>query len=151
MGNRGVGTHAGRSDRQALAGDFVVTAVSRRSNWGNKKARVAVVAIGSCLTLLLALGFVVSSRPISGDVAHQDDESELSISPAQLAYAWAEARMGSTELQPAFGAELTETLDAVLNGPLDSDSEQSLVAPSWMLAALSKMDDGIDSKLDVQE
>lgn len=137
--------------RRALAGAVVVTGASQRSNWSHQKTRVAVVTIGSCLTLLLALFFVRSSTPISGDVVHQAIESDSSVSPAQLAYAWAEARNGSTELQPAIGGEFTETFDSVLSGPLDSESEQSLVAPSWMLAALAKMDGGIDSELDIQE
>jgi anti-sigma factor RsiW len=137
--------------RQALAGAVVVTAASQRTKWNRKTTRVAVVTVGSCLTLLFVLFLVRSSVPIARDFAHQGIESDSSVSPAQLAYAWAEARNGLTELQPAVDADLADTVDSVFNGPIDSESEQSLVAPSWMLAALAKMDRGIDSGLDLQE
>ncbi len=136
--------------RQALAGT-VVTAASERSNWSHKSTRVAIVAVGSCLTVLMALMLVRSSLPTTGDVARQANEQHISSSRAQLAYAWAEARSGSTELQPATDPVLADSLDAVLIASVDLESEQSLLAPSWMLAALEKMDGGIDSDLEIQE
>jgi len=137
--------------RQALANAVVVTAASKQSNWSRNTTRAAVVAVGSCLTLFLALCLVRSSLPITGGVAHQSIESDSSVSPAQLAYAWAKARNGLTELQPVANPVLTDSLDAVLFAAVDSESEQSLVAPSWMLAALAKMDGGIDSEIEYQE
>lgn len=137
--------------RQVLAGAVVVTGASQRSNWSHQTTRVAVVAVGSCLTLLLALFLVRSSLPISGEVVQQASESDLLVSPAQLAYAWAETRTGLFELQPTLDVELADSVDSVLNGSMDSESDQSLVAPSWMLAALAKMDGGIESGLDLQE
>jgi len=137
--------------RQALAGAAVVAAASQRSNWRRKTNRVTIVAVGSCLTLLLAVCLVRSPLSITGGVAYQVDESDFSNSPAQLAYAWAEARGGATELQPATNPVLADSLDVVLIAAVDSDFEQSLVTPSWMLAALEKMDGGIDSDIEIQE
>ncbi len=137
--------------RQALAGDVVVTAASHRSTWSRKTAQTAVVTVGSCLALLFVLFLFRSSTPIESDFSHQEIEGDSPVSPAQLAYAWAEARNGLTELQPTVDADLADTVDSVFNGPVDSESEQSLVAPSWMLAALAKMDSGIESALDLQE
>lgn len=99
----------------------------------------------------MALFLVRSSRPTTDDVAHQASEQHASSSPAQLAYAWAEARNGSTELQLAINPVLADSLDAVLIASVDLESEQSLLAPSWMLAALEKMDGGIDSDMEIQE
>lgn len=137
--------------RQALDREAVATATSQRSSWNRKTARVTTVAIGSCLALFLALCLVRSSVPVPGRVADLAIANELTLSRAQLAYAWAEARNGSIELQAKVDAELSNTLDSVLTGPIDSESEQSLVAPSWMLAALVKMDGGIDTEDEVQE
>ncbi|MDA1050820.1 MAG: hypothetical protein O3C40_10120 [Planctomycetota bacterium] len=137
--------------RQALANPAVVTAASQRSNWSREATRVAVVSVGCCLTLILALCLVRSSMPVTGTVANQTIESNSSVPPAQLAYAWAEARDGLAELQPAINVEFADTFDSVLNGAIDAESEQSLVAPSWMLAALSKMDGETGSEIDIQE
>lgn len=137
--------------RQALAGTVVVAA-STQSNWSRSKTtRVAFVAVGSCLTLLMALLLVRSSLPITGGVAHEGVEGELPFSSAQLAYAWAEARSGSTDVQPTTNLPLADSLDALLIATVDLESEQSLLAPSWMLAALEKMDSGFGSDMEIQE
>jgi anti-sigma factor RsiW len=137
--------------RQALAGAVVVAATAQRSTWSRKTNRVTLVAVGSCLALLLAVCLLRSPLTITDGVAYQANENDFSNSPAQLAYAWAEARDGSTELQPATEPVLADSLDGVLIAAVDSDFEQSLVTPSWMLAALEKMDGGINSDLEMQE
>ena len=136
--------------RQALA--VVATATSERSNWGRKSTRVAFLAIGSCLALLLAVCLIRPSLPPAGsEIVYQSAISSPSDSPLQLAYVWAEARHDLAEFPPAANAVLADSLDAVVIAAIDSDLEQSLVAPSWMLAALANADSGIDSEFENQE
>ncbi|MBI2480072.1 MAG: hypothetical protein HYV60_16015 [Planctomycetia bacterium] len=137
--------------RRALAGAVVVTAASQRSKWSRRSTRVAVVAIGSCLTLLLAVCLVRPTVPVTGVVARPSVANERSDSPAQLAYAWAEARYQLAEFQPATNVVLTDAMDPVAIVLRDLESEQSLVAPSWMIAALAKMGSGGESEIEIQE
>lgn len=137
--------------RQALG--IVVCAGAQRSNWSLRTTRVAIVAAGSCLTLFLALCLVRPSLPKTDSVALTVANDSLS-SPAQLAFVWAESRHGLAELQPVADPLLTDSLDMVSIADaddMDSESESSLVAPSWMLAALAKMDGGVDSEFEIQE
>jgi hypothetical protein len=126
-------------------------AASQRSNWNRKTTRVAIIAVGSCLTLFLALCLIRSSLPMTDGVAHQTVANDSSGSSAQLAYAWAEARNGLSELQPVANTLLADSLEMSVIAEINSESESALVAPSWMLAALAKMDSGIDSEFEIQE
>jgi len=135
--------------RQALTA--VVRGASQRSHWSRKSSRLAIVAMGSCLALLLAVCLVRSSLPPVNGVVHQSVTSSLSDSPVELAYAWAEARHGGPEFQSAGNFVLTESLDVLSMAAIDSDFERSLVAPSWMLAAVAKIDSGVDSEFEPQE
>ena len=135
--------------RQALA--TVVTGTSQRSGWSRRSTHFAIVAMGSCLTLFLAVCLVRSSLPPERSVVHQLVASSPSDSPIELAYAWAEARHGLAEVQSAGSVALTDSLDVVSIAAIDSEFERSLVAPSWMLAALANMDGGVDPKFEIQE
>jgi hypothetical protein len=134
--------------RQALA--TVVTGTSQRSGWSRRSTRFAVVAMGSCLTLFLAVCLVRSSLPPERSIVHQLVASPPSDS-VELAYAWAEARHGLAEVQSAGNVVLTDSLDTVSIAAIDSEFEHSLVAPSWMLAALAKIDSGVESEFEPQE
>lgn len=137
--------------RSAFASDNVAAASLQRENWSRKTIRVTVVSVGSCLTLLLAMLLVRSTSSPIDRVAGDVIESESLASPAQLAYAWAESRRGLGELRQSTSVNASDPMDVVLNDTFVSDLDQPLVAPSWMLAALTKQATGINSELEVQE
>ncbi|MBC8355036.1 MAG: hypothetical protein H8E66_23910 [Planctomycetes bacterium] len=134
--------------RSALGTATVATASSHEGSWNRKASRVAIVTVGSCLTLLLAVCFIRPMTPVSDRVVDKSVESD---SPAQLAYAWAESRQGLDDLQSSLGIDLSDTLGSALSDAPVAESDQPLVAPSWMLAALTKQGAGFDSELDIQE
>ena len=55
------------------------------------------------------------------------------------------------DFQPALHAEPVEPWDSLASTSIESESSQSLVAPTWMLAALEKMDREVVSELELQE
>jgi hypothetical protein len=136
--------------RLALGDAVVVTAASQRTRWGRKSTRVAIVAMGSCLTLLLAVALLRPSVSPTGIVS-QSAVNEPTDSRAELAFAWAEVRYQLAEFQPAANAVMADAMDPVAIALRDSESEQSLVAPNWMLAALAKRDSGVESEFEIQE
>lgn len=136
--------------RRALSSGVVVAAAAQRSNWGRKSTRVAIVVLGSSLSLLLSVCLVQTSRPVADGVFSESLVGPSTDASAQLAFAWAEARHGLTELKPAAHVALTDSFEGVLAVATDSDFEQSLVPPSWMLAALGTLDSGNDSEFEVE-
>lgn len=133
--------------RQAFAHSDIAVADLQRSSWNRKSRRTVVVAIGSCLTLLVAIFVVRISLPISdGSLQHvaKDDSSGL-------AFAWLEARGESFDLEQEANAELTDIYEAALDSTVVPEDDETLVAPTWMLAALAKLDDGADFNELIQE
>ncbi|MCA9144434.1 MAG: hypothetical protein H6823_10895 [Planctomycetaceae bacterium] len=136
--------------RVALGDAAVVAAASQRTSWGQKSTRFAIVAMGSCLTLLLAVALLRPSVSPTG-IASQSSVNEPIDSRAELAFAWAEVRYQLAEFQPAANAVMADAMDPIAIALRDSESEQSLVAPNWMLAALAKKDSGIELEFEIQE
>jgi hypothetical protein len=133
--------------RQALAHSDIAIADLQRSSWNRKSRRTAVVAIGSCLTLLVAIFVVRISLPVSDGGLHYVAEDDS----AGLAFAWVEARGELLDLEQEVNTELTDIYEAVLDSTIVLEEDETLVAPTWMLAALAKLDDGADFNELIQE
>ncbi|HRX81417.1 MAG TPA: hypothetical protein P5307_20250, partial [Pirellulaceae bacterium] len=101
-------------------------------------------------TLLLAVALLRPSVSPTG-IASQSSVNEPIDSRAELAFAWAEVRYQLAEFQPAANAVMADAMDPIAIALRDSESEQSLVAPNWMLAALAKKDSGIELEFEIQE
>ena len=70
------------------------------------------------------------------------------VTPAELAFAWAETRIQTEEDSEV--DDLVTSFEAFGSDEASDDAER-LVAPSWMLAAVAKMDGSAEPDMGLQE
>lgn len=128
-----------------------IVALGTKQRRASRRMSPVVVAVGSCLSLLVALLLLrtalespsrVALHPGGNQVNQTDDLDKYT----ELAFAWAAAR----DEEDAVSERSSDSLEGDSNGLVGSDEEQ-LVAPSWMLAALTTMGDEINSSVERQE
>ncbi len=139
----------------AADGPAATLAASSTSLWNVPATRIAVIA-GSCLTLLLAVIAIRSTLSEPLDVAtHPTDALPSSNNAIQdsteLAFAWAQGFDVDIDEDAILAERSADSLESEVASTPITNGDQPLVAPSWMLAALSTMDRGIDSDMELQE
>ena len=108
--------------------------------WTSNSASWLTVGLGSCLVLFLAV-FASRPEPLSApDAPLHEQAARPAIESLDLAYAWAEARAPQDEF-----AEIMSELPVfndVSHAVADQTppADESLGPPSWMIAAVARMD-----------
>lgn len=129
----------------ALAEPATVTSASTSLAWSRDASRWLAISISSCLVLLVLFSAsqVVKVMPLQSKSS--PDVANTSLGTAELAYAWAGTLPETEE------GGVVESLDLLWDGAVGDDADDSLAAPSWMLAAVAGIRGDVTSDLERQE
>lgn len=132
-------------------GALPTTAAIDREAWAPRTIRWSVVGLGSCLALLVAIlasSHHGSSRP---EVVDSSPVAGTEQAPGDLALVWAEMRQPQHSLTDVL-ADLSEFGDSAVSLDTDDpDLEGALSPPSWMMAAVARMDQSDEAGMGLQE
>ena len=137
---------------QALsAGTDRPTIAASQSAWKGRATRWLTVGIASSLALFAA---VLASRHFTIPALDEpiaQYRSQPSVEPADLAFAWAEVRAPQDDFADLL-SELPVFNDLLLADVDQTDeADQSLGPPSWMIAAVARMDQNLSDEMGLQE